>query len=153
MLQFRDFWRFCRNILENRKIHLSLQSHSSGWELFQRNFKYFAEIAQLVEHNLAKVGVASSSLVFRSMERLPSGSLFFCLTVPAFEFSDICAEDPHPTLWEAFPHVRRGPSSYALGGISTCAQRTLILRFGRHFPCTHLGFSPDICAGHPYPTP
>ena len=25
-----------------------------------------AEIAQLVEHNLAKVGVASSSLVFRS---------------------------------------------------------------------------------------
>ncbi len=28
---------------------------------------YFAEIAQLVEHNLAKVGVASSSLVFRSI--------------------------------------------------------------------------------------
>ena len=29
-------------------------------------FGCFAEIAQLVEHNLAKVGVASSSLVFRS---------------------------------------------------------------------------------------
>ena len=28
-----------------------------------------AEIAQLVEHNLAKVGVASSSLVFRSLEQ------------------------------------------------------------------------------------
>ena len=28
--------------------------------------KMNAEIAQLVEHNLAKVGVASSSLVFRS---------------------------------------------------------------------------------------
>ena len=28
-----------------------------------------AEIAQLVEHNLAKVGVASSSLVFRSHTR------------------------------------------------------------------------------------
>ena len=27
---------------------------------------HFAEIAQLVEHNLAKVRVASSSLVFRS---------------------------------------------------------------------------------------
>ncbi len=27
---------------------------------------FHAEIAQLVEHNLAKVGVASSSLVFRS---------------------------------------------------------------------------------------
>ena len=30
-----------------------------------------AEIAQLVEHNLAKVGVASSSLVFRSMKLRP----------------------------------------------------------------------------------
>ena len=30
----------------------------------------FAEIAQLVEHNLAKVRVASSSLVFRSKEPL-----------------------------------------------------------------------------------
>ncbi len=29
--------------------------------------KHNAEIAQLVEHNLAKVGVASSSLVFRSL--------------------------------------------------------------------------------------
>ena len=28
-----------------------------------------AEVAQLVEHNLAKVGVASSSLVFRSKKR------------------------------------------------------------------------------------
>ena len=28
-----------------------------------------AEIAQLVEHNLAKVGVASSSLVFRSKSK------------------------------------------------------------------------------------
>ncbi len=28
-----------------------------------------AEIAQLVEHNLAKVGVASSSLVFRSQNQ------------------------------------------------------------------------------------
>ena len=28
----------------------------------------FAEIAQLVEHDLAKVGVASSSLVFRSIK-------------------------------------------------------------------------------------
>ena len=32
-----------------------------------------AEIAQLVEHNLAKVGVASSSLVFRS--NCPGGGM------------------------------------------------------------------------------
>ena len=29
-----------------------------------------AEVAQLVEHNLAKVGVASSSLVFRSLKNI-----------------------------------------------------------------------------------
>ena len=45
-----------------------------------------AEIAQLVEHNLAKVGVASSSLVFRSKEVIRNGDLFCCsleTTVPA----------------------------------------------------------------------
>ena len=38
-----------------------------------------AEIAQLVEHNLAKVRVASSSLVFRSRKKNLSGSgdIFF----------------------------------------------------------------------------
>ena len=33
-------------------------------------FGKYAEIAQLVEHNLAKVGVASSSLVFRSKTKV-----------------------------------------------------------------------------------
>ena len=38
-----------------------------------------AEIAQLVEHNLAKVGVASSSLVFRSTKKqLQKCNCFFC---------------------------------------------------------------------------
>ena len=38
-----------------------------------------AEIAQLVQHNLAKVGVASSSLVFRSTKkRSDFGPLFLC---------------------------------------------------------------------------
>ena len=36
-----------------------------------------AEIAQLVEHNLAKVGVASSSLVFRSQSK--TSSRFSCV--------------------------------------------------------------------------
>ena len=34
---------------------------------FESKCLRIAEIAQLVEHNLAKVGVASSSLVFRSL--------------------------------------------------------------------------------------
>lgn len=34
---------------------------------FLHEEKIFAEIAQLVEHNLAKVGVAGSSPVFRSI--------------------------------------------------------------------------------------
>ena len=40
--------------------------HSAKGNLLKRRFPQIAEIAQLVEHNLAKVGVASSSLVFRS---------------------------------------------------------------------------------------
>ena len=53
----------------------------------------FAEIAQLVEHNLAKVGVASPSLVFRSMQRdcQEIGDLFLLLSpflcIFAAEFS------------------------------------------------------------------
>ncbi len=43
--------------------------------------KDIAEIAQLVEHNLAKVGVASSSLVFRSQEVVRNGNLFLCLII------------------------------------------------------------------------
>ena len=35
-----------------------------------------AEIAQLVEHNLAKVGVASSSLVFRSFDECTRACIY-----------------------------------------------------------------------------
>ena len=41
----------------------------------------FAEIAQLVEHDLAKVGVASSSLVFRS-GKLPVRVAFLVFILP-----------------------------------------------------------------------
>ena len=37
-----------------------------------------AEIAQLVEHDLAKVGVASSSLVFRSKRLAAMRGVFVC---------------------------------------------------------------------------
>ena len=46
---------------------LDLSSSTKRWMMPEsRFFCLYAEIAQLVEHNLAKVGVASSSLVFRS---------------------------------------------------------------------------------------
>ena len=45
------------------------------------SFKGFAEIAQLVEHNLAKVGVASSSLVFRSREVIRNDGLFLFVSM------------------------------------------------------------------------
>ena len=41
-----------------------------GSSLLLFTLLYIAEIAQLVEHNLAKVRVASSSLVFRSREKI-----------------------------------------------------------------------------------
>ncbi len=46
-----------------------------------------AEIAQLVEHDLAKVGVASSSLVFRSSfkSRCVSSGFFNCFSARVVE--------------------------------------------------------------------
>jgi hypothetical protein len=38
-----------------------------------------AKVAQLVEHHLAKVGVASSNLVFRSTVLKPSAKRVYCL--------------------------------------------------------------------------
>ena len=53
--------------LQNKKIIVPL--HPQLKSCSRSDNKYFAEIAQLVEHNLAKVGVASSSLVFRSKSK------------------------------------------------------------------------------------
>ena len=41
-----------------------------------QNLQNFAEIAQLVEHNLAKVGVAGSSPVFRSQTKIGKNPIF-----------------------------------------------------------------------------
>ena len=60
---------------KNQKTYIFFKKSSKKFGSFKKvrtfaipNEKYgsYAEIAQLVEHNLAKVGVASSSLVFRS---------------------------------------------------------------------------------------
>ncbi len=59
------FWRIRKFTYLCNPIH----GHGSS-------YKSFAEIAQLVEHNLAKVGVASSSLVFRSSFSLTPVGLF-----------------------------------------------------------------------------
>ena len=48
----------------------------------------FAEIAQLVEHNLAKVGVASSSLVFRSKSKGWLNASLFDFRIIRFRQSD-----------------------------------------------------------------
>jgi hypothetical protein len=59
---------------------------------FWRNKNWFifallnraAEIAQLVEHDLAKVGVAGSSPVFRSEKKHPGHGIFFHLDLPVY---------------------------------------------------------------------
>ena len=53
------------------KVHFHPTSAAENAELRSN-----AEIAQLVEHNLAKVGVASSSLVFRSLVKTAFRCLF-----------------------------------------------------------------------------
>ena len=49
-----------------------------------------AEIAQLVEHDLAKVGVASSSLVFRSSSSLTSVGLFSYMSEGYVALTQLC---------------------------------------------------------------
>ena len=43
----------------------------------QPKSSYYAEVAQLVEHNLAKVGVAGSNLVFRSKSSILGWNFLF----------------------------------------------------------------------------
>ena len=61
--QIKKFAEFSCKWGQNRN-HLIMPSEAENAE----NFEEDAEIAQLVEHNLAKVRVASSSLVFRSQK-------------------------------------------------------------------------------------
>ena len=61
---------------------VSWEFESPSLHLFHKHFDFtFAEIAQLVEHDLAKVGVASSSLVFRSEKVVREDGFFLCRAV------------------------------------------------------------------------
>ena len=51
-------------------------------------FSHSAKIAQLVEHNLAKVGVAGSSPVFRSIKKLSTEVLTDSFDVRVVELVD-----------------------------------------------------------------
>ena len=66
-LLFRSFLRFCVFLV---KIFAEKFGSFKKVRTFAIPFGKYAEIAQLVEHNLAKVGVASSSLVFRSKKEV-----------------------------------------------------------------------------------
>ena len=78
--------------LESRNICVTLQSRMTNTGN--------AEIAQLVEHNLAKVGVASSSLVFRSLQGRPSGRPFPLSPDTACEESLQCCVTQTCTLYD-----------------------------------------------------
>ncbi len=56
-------------------------------------FIFFAEVAHLVEHDLAKVGVAGSSPVFRSSIPI-NGRFFGALVVKLVDTQDLKSCDP-----------------------------------------------------------
>ena len=58
--------------------------------------RHHAKIAQLVEHNLAKVGVAGSSPVFRSNKTDRKFSLDFVLSIMIFEILKKANVNMHP---------------------------------------------------------
>ncbi len=55
-------------------VEHDLAPKGNGSDLGKVFFEIIAEVAQLVEHDLAKVGVAGSSPVFRSVEEYTSFS-------------------------------------------------------------------------------
>ena len=77
---------------EEKSLHLCNPKREQ--RVSMRRFLINAEIAQLVEHNLAKVRVASSSLVFRSKREIVIlvVSLFLC---PVLALSEVVMA--HPT--------------------------------------------------------
>ena len=66
--KYTFFAFFCEKIwsIQKKAVLLHPLSKKKSSVLILDCKEKIAEIAQLVEHNLAKVGVASSSLVFRS---------------------------------------------------------------------------------------
>ena len=60
-------------------------------------FGKYAEIAQLVEHNLAKVGVASSSLVFRSKTKEVSRNADLLFETKSTDRIELRLTNIHPT--------------------------------------------------------
>jgi hypothetical protein len=64
-----------------------------------RSFGKYAKVAQLVEHDLAKVGVASSSLVFRSKSLLKKKGFIFRSKSPRLFWDDFREPAVRPRLW------------------------------------------------------
>ena len=63
----------------------------------EKNGSPNAEIAQLVEHNLAKVGVASSSLVFRSKTKEVSRNADLLFETKSTDRIELRLTNIHPT--------------------------------------------------------
>ena len=63
----------------------------------EKNGSPNAEIAQLVEHNLAKVGVASSSLVFRSKTKEVSRNADLLFETKSTDLIELRLTNIHPT--------------------------------------------------------
>ena len=95
---------FSRNACKNEIILIFAESNDN-------NEANHAEVAQLVEHNLAKVRVASSSLVFRSqVENLAKQAGFFTSEGFARVVESVDTKD-----LKSFDHCDRAGSSPAPG--------------------------------------
>ena len=65
----------CRIKRQTKHIFEKILARIGFVRIMRIVFRIYAGIAQLVEHDLAKVGVASSSLVSRSTLNCPSGGI------------------------------------------------------------------------------
>src|SRR5207302_1119051 len=83
----------------------------------------YADVAQLVEHNLAKVGVAGSNPVVRSKSLRRSAAVFGC--------SSVVGESPKSALVR---EVVRGSFDFASRNVSSSASAMSARAFGYRCP-------------------
>ena len=99
-----------------------------------------AEIAQLVEHDLAKVGVASSSLVFRSSGQFTT-DLFYALTVALF----LGLAAPFSLLWRAGEDIKKARVHVADVGSSLVFRSSSSLASVGLFSYMSVGYAWHAC--------
>ncbi len=102
----------CGNSSVGRAQPCPQKKRCQPWQGGKNQIKIYAEIAQLVEHNLAKVGVASSSLVFRSPLGCSNGGMVDTRDLKSLGHCGCAGSSPASSTRKPFKQNLKGFSFY-----------------------------------------